>query len=141
VSVKTLLGFDYGTRRIGVAVGQTLTGTATPLATVRVLNGRPDWSHINVLIRQWQPQALVVGLPLQMDGGTQQVTGKAEKFARQLRGRHRLPVYFADERLTTREARLRVSGNADLDCVAAQVILESWLNHDHKLAAPAVVCA
>ena len=149
----TLLCFDFGTKRIGVAVGQTLTATATPLEIISVRNQRPDWDRISALVNQWQPQALVVGNPLNMDGSRHPVTARADKFARKLQGRYRLPVLRADERLTTIEARerernrdalppdSRVRGNGgqrgrnpvrhreDLDHLAAQVILEGWLQH------------
>lgn len=137
MSVATCLCFDYGTKRIGVAVGQTLTATATPLTTIRVLNGRPDWRYITALIRQWQPDALVVGLPVTMGDCAQPLTGKAERFARQLAGRYHMYVYRADERLTTAEAKSRLKRTADLDPVAAQIILESWLADHAANHAPA----
>ena len=128
---STLLGFDYGERHIGVAVGQTLTGTATPLQSVRVRHRKPDWEAISNLVRSWEPDALVVGLPLNMDGTEQAMTKAANRFRNQLNGRYRLPVYLADERLSTREARDRLAryGARVLDDhpVAAQVILEGWL--------------
>lgn len=127
MSEHTYLCFDYGAKRIGVAVGQTLTGTATPLETIKVINGTPDWEKITGLIRQWQPHALVVGLPFHMDNSRQAITESTEKFTRQLEGRYRLQVFRAEERLTTYEARNRLKKNRDLDPVAAQVILESWL--------------
>ena len=125
----TLLCFDFGTKRIGVAVGQTLTDTATPLEIIPVRNGRPDWDRIGALIRQWQPRALLVGNPLNIDGSRQQLTARADKFAAKLQGRFRLPVLRADERLTTVEARSRQTGKEPIDHVAAQVILEGWLQH------------
>ena len=131
---ETLLAFDYGEKHIGVAVGQTLTGTANPLATIRVRASNPDWDAIARLVQTWQPDALVVGLPLNMDGTEQALTRRARRFANRLRGRFDLPVELVDERLTTREARDRLAaegraGDADHP-VAAQVILEGWLN-DH----------
>jgi putative Holliday junction resolvase len=126
----TLLGFDYGERRIGVAVGQTLTGTATPLATLPARDGEPDWQRIADLVAQWRPDALVVGLPLNMDGSEQTLTQRARRFGNRLRGRQRLAVHFADERLSTREARDREGASAPRegrDALAAQVILEGWM--------------
>ena len=123
----TLLGFDFGTKRIGVAVGQTLTGTATPLEIVTVRNNRPDWNRIGALIGEWQPQALLVGDPLNMDGSRQALSKAADAFARKLHGRYRLPVLRADERLTSVEAETRQPADQPRDHVAAQVILESWL--------------
>lgn len=127
-----LLGFDFGTRRIGAALGQRITGTARPLATITVRNGRPDWEAIGRLVAEWAPEALVVGLPLNMDDSEQEMTARARRFSRQLNGRYGLPVHLADERLTTREAarRLEETGRpvAALDPAAAAVILETWLN-------------
>ena len=126
----TLLGFDFGERRIGVAVGQTLTGTATPLTTLPARDGTPDWERIAALVREWQPDALVVGLPLNMDGSEQTLTARARRFGNRLRARVALPLHFADERLSTREARDREGGTAPRegrDALAAQVILEGWM--------------
>lgn len=123
----TLLCFDFGTKRIGVAVGQTLTDTATPLEIITVRNNRPDWERIGGLINQWQPQALVVGNPLNMDGSRHPVGAAVDAFARKLQGRYRLPVLRADERLSTVEARARQRNNDAVDHVAAQIILEGWL--------------
>jgi putative Holliday junction resolvase len=128
-----VLGFDYGTRRIGVAVGQTVTGTATPLATLPTRDETPDWEAIGRLVADWQPEALVVGLPLEMDDTEAPVAVRARRFARQLEGRYRLPVHLADERLTTREAKRQlgrdgIRNTAAVDAVAARFILETWLN-------------
>lgn len=127
-----LLGFDYGTRRIGVAVGQTLTGSARPLTIVRARDGKPDWEAISRLIAEWRPAALVVGLPVHMDGTEHERTARAQRFGNQLAGRYNLPVHRVDERLTSYEAELDLraqgrSGEA-LDAVAAQLILQSWLD-------------
>jgi len=131
VSERTLLAFDYGERRIGVAVGQTVTATATPLGTVAVGERGPDWTAIGALLERWRPDALVVGLPLNMDGSEQPVSTAARRFARRLAGRYRLEVHLSDERLSTREARHRLAAaarpRAPDDPVAAQVILEGWL--------------
>ena len=125
----TLLCFDFGTKRIGVAVGQTLTGTASPLEIITVRNNRPDWERIGALINQWQPQALVVGNPLNMDGSRHPIGAAVDAFARKLQGRYRLPVLRADERLSTVEARARQRNSDAVDHVAAQVILEGWLQY------------
>ena len=124
----TLIGFDYGEARIGVAVGQTLTGTATPLETVAVSRGKPDWARIDALIAAWQPHALVVGDPLHMDGSTQPMTEAATAFAAALARRYRLPVHRADERLSSWEAKGRLRDTRNLDPIAAQAILETWLS-------------
>ncbi len=139
-----VLGLDYGTRRIGVAVGQALTGTATPLATVTVGPGGPDWAALEALVRRWRPQALVVGLP---GGPEHPLAGAVRGFARGLRRRLGLPVYLVDEQLSSLEAarRLRArravgergtgertpwrrEAKARLDREAACVILETWLS-------------
>ena len=133
---ETLICFDYGEKRIGVAVGQTITATATPLETIRVRNNQPDWNRISGLIEQWRPAALVVGQPLNMDGTRQLLTDLAERFARQLEGRYHLPVHLADERLSTYEAKDRLQDDHNLDPVAAQVILESWLLEYTKISNP-----
>ena len=128
---KTLIAFDFGEKRIGTAIGQTLTGTAAPLETVLVRRSKPDWNAIDRLIDTWKPEALVVGLPLNMDGTEQWITARARRFAARLRERSGLPVHLADERLSTREAwtRLVESGSrrGGPDPIAAQVILEGWL--------------
>jgi len=132
-SPLTLLGFDFGTRRIGIALGQTLTGTVRPLTTLSSKQQKPDWDTISALLREWQPEQLVVGLPLHMDGSEQPMTAKARRFGNQLKGRYNLPVDMVDERLTSDEAegRLREQGNRyhkdEIDALAAQIILESWL--------------
>jgi putative Holliday junction resolvase len=135
---ETLLAFDYGEKNIGVAVGQTLTGTANPLETIRVTRSHPDWNAISRIVKAWQPDALVVGLPLNMDGTEQRVTRRARRFGNQLFGRYQLPVHLVDERLTTREARDRLAseGRAGSDDhpVAAQIILESWLSEQSSSA-------
>ncbi len=128
----TLLGFDYGTAKIGIAVGQTVTGTATPLQTLRAVDQRPDWEAIGRLIGHWQPDALVVGLPCDMDDSETDITPRARRFARQLEGRYRLPVHMMDERLTSMEAQRLVGYRPrrieDLDAIAAKLILETWLS-------------
>lgn len=125
----TLLAFDFGTSHVGVAVGQTITCTATPLTTIRGRGTGPDWEAIGELISTWRPCALVVGEPVNMDGSVQPMTKKALRFSRQLQGRFRLPVLLTDERLSSREARSRMPPGSDLyndHAIAAQVILETW---------------
>lgn len=132
MSPRIVLGFDFGTRRIGVAVGQELTRSANALVTLSNRNGAPDWEAIGRLIEQWQPAALVVGLPLNLDGSDHEVTRLARRFGNRLRGRYNLPVYTMDERLSSAaaEALLAEQGRydkADVDKVAAQLILQGWL--------------
>jgi len=134
---RTLLGFDFGTRRIGIAIGQELTATARPLTTLATRDGAPDWAAITHLIEQWQPQALVVGIPCNMDGSESELTRLASRFRNRLQGRYNLPVYSVDERLTSAEAEelLREGGRRfekeAIDQVAAQLILQSWLNQQN----------
>ena len=96
-----VLGFDYGTERIGVAVGQTLTETASPLTTLDAHGRDPDWAAIDRLVKEWRPAALIIGIPRNMDGTDSEMTARASRFLRQLRARHRLPTFGVDERLTT----------------------------------------
>jgi putative Holliday junction resolvase len=129
---QTLLGFDFGSRRIGVAVGQRITGTASALTTLAARDGQPDWNQISKLLETWQPQALVVGQPLQLDGSRSDITAAAERFARRLEGRFRLPVYLCDERLSSHAAEhwsdTRNAHRGGLDAAAAQIILQDWLD-------------
>ncbi|MBK1700361.1 Holliday junction resolvase RuvX [Thiococcus pfennigii] len=129
--MATLLGFDYGPRKIGIAVGQTVTASASPLTTLRSRDRRPDWEGIAGLIREWQPNALVVGLPYNMDDTEAEWAEAAKRFARQLHGRFGLAVHLVDERLTSREARRQLGRAATslavVDAMAARLILETWL--------------
>ena len=128
----TVLGFDYGDKWIGVAVGQTLTETTTALGAVRVKNAVPDWQAIVRFVQTWHPDILIVGRPLNMDGSVQATTRSADRFCSELALRFALPVHTADERLSTREARERIrtwgKQRAADDAVAAQVILETWFS-------------
>jgi len=132
-TAMTLLGFDYGTHKTGVAVGQGLTRTATALTTLGRVKNKPDWQRIEQLIQEWQPDALVVGLPIGPDENETPMTIAARKFSRQLAGRFHLPVHLADERLTSREAWSRIGGIAIrdvtvIDSMAAKLILETWFS-------------
>ncbi|MDT8383581.1 MAG: Holliday junction resolvase RuvX [Gammaproteobacteria bacterium] len=139
---RLFLAFDYGTRRIGVAVGQALTGAATALGTVRATDGKPDWDAISQLIAQWQPDEVVVGLPLNMDGTDSELSRRAQRFGNQLQGRYNLRAHFMDERLSSLQAeeelrerppargRSRRVQAADIDQQAARIILESWLRQE-----------
>lgn len=136
----TLLAFDYGKRRIGVAVGQTLTGTANALAVVKVTD-HPDWQAIAGLIRHWKPAALIVGLPLADDGSDTPMSQEAREFGRYLQQTYNTEVLYEDERLTSlvadeRFASARSKGSmrrkdaALKDAMAAQIILENWLQSE-----------
>lgn len=142
--MATLLGFDYGTRKIGIAVGQTVSGTANALTTVRARGQRPDWKRIEGIIREWQPDAVVLGLPMRMDDTEEDWADRVRRFARQLEGRFGLAVHLVDERLTTLQAEsdlgLRDAAPDDrVDAWAAKLILETWLGSqgsDAEAAAP-----
>lgn len=133
----TLLAFDFGHRRIGVAVGQTFTGSANTLAVVAVSN-QPDWQTITNIVKEWKPVALIVGLPLAADGGETDMSKDARGFGTALAERFGIPVLFEDERLTSvgadeRFSAARAQGGmrrkdaAMKDAMAAQIILENWL--------------
>jgi len=121
----SFLAFDFGTRRVGVATGNTLTRRAAPLRTVAA-GSAPPFESIGRLIADWRPDALVVGVPRHPDGAEHENTRRARRFARQLQGRFKLPVHEVDERYTTTEAA--AAGAADLDAAAASIILEQFLN-------------
>ena len=118
------LAFDSGLRRTGVATGNRLTRTATPQGTIRA-EGAARWTPIDAQVREWQPDALVVGIPLHPDGGEHENTRRARRFARQLQARLGLPVYEVDERYSTTEAL--AAGARDADAAAAAIILEQFL--------------
>ena len=120
----SFLAFDFGTRRVGVATGNTLTGTAQPLKTVAA-EGDARFEAIGRLITEWQPAALVVGVPFHPDGAAHDNTLRARRFARQLHGRFKLMVHEVDERYTTTEAH--AAGARDLDAASATIILEQFL--------------
>ena len=132
----TALAFDYGLRTIGVAVGQSVTATAQPLQSLRAKDGIPNWDEIGNLISLWQPDTIVVGLPLNMDGSRSDMSARAEKFARRVHGRYGVKVCMADERLSSFEAKgeiLQQTGRRDfkndnVDSIAAKLILQSWFN-------------
>lgn len=131
---RTILAFDFGTYSIGCAVGQDITGTAQGLPSFKVQDGIPNWDQIEKVIKEWQPERLVVGLPLNMDGSEQPLTQRAKKFANRLNGRFNLPVELQDERLTTVSAKAEIFERGGykalkkdkVDSISACLILESW---------------
>jgi putative Holliday junction resolvase len=120
----TFLAFDYGLKRTGVASGNRLLGTATPRGTVQA-EGDARFAPIAALVREWQPDAIVVGVPFHPDGAAHDNTRRARRFARQLEGRFGLPVYRVDERYSTTEAL--AAGARDADAAAACIILDQFL--------------
>ena len=137
---KTLLAFDFGTYSIGCAVGQSITGTTQGLPAFKAQDGIPNWAQIEKVITEWQPDLLVVGLPLNMDGTEQPLTQRARKFGNRLQGRFNLPVAFQDERLTTVEARSEIFSRGGykalkkdkVDSISACLILESWFENNES---------
>lgn len=136
----TVLAFDFGLARIGVATGELETGQASPLATLAEESNNARFQAIAALIDEWRPTVLVVGIPVSLDGQVHALTARCERFANQLHGRFNLPVERVDERLTSLEAeeRLREAGQrrwqdrkASVDAVAAQIILQSFLDARH----------
>jgi len=133
---RTILGFDFGMKNIGIAVGQELTRTANPLTAIKARDGIPDWDQIGKLVQEWQPGLLIVGLPLNMDGTEQAMTAAARRFGNRLHGRFNLPVEWQDERLSTYEAldhlgirsKMDSRQRSDVDQISAKLILQSWLN-------------
>lgn len=136
----TYLGFDFGNKKIGIAVGQATTATASPLQTLRSANQVPDWGAIGKIIQEWRPAGLVVGVSKQLDGADNAITPRILKFCRQLEGRYQLPVYRQDEAFSTFEAKQMLFDEVNVsatklwqvqDQLAAQLILQSWLNDHH----------
>ncbi|MCK5894548.1 MAG: Holliday junction resolvase RuvX [Endozoicomonadaceae bacterium] len=133
---RTLMAFDFGTRNIGVAIGQSITGTASALPGLKARDGLPDWQQVNHLMNEWNPDVLVVGIPLNMNGTESEMSLRARKFGNRLYGRFGKAWHAADERLSTYEAKewancLGHSGSYrdnPVDSMAAQIILESWMN-------------
>ena len=140
MSISTLLGFDFGTKSIGVATGQMITSTAQPLAAIKANDGIPDWSVVEKVISEWKPDLVVVGLPLNMDGTKQPITLRAEKFANRLNGRFGVKTVMQDERLTTASAKefiferggYKSLTKGKVDSVSAALILESWMTDNES---------
>lgn len=137
----TVLAFDFGTRRIGVAVGEMMLGSARPLATISAEANEARFAAIRKLVEEWQPVTLVVGLPLSPDGQPHEMTDRCRRFARQLEGRFRLPVALVDERFSSTEADERLRGRGldwrrrkeTLDAEAAATLLEDYFtSHAHE---------
>ncbi|MGB1093054.1 MAG: Holliday junction resolvase RuvX [Oceanobacter sp.] len=139
--ITTLMAFDFGTRRIGIAYGQRISNSSRELAPIPARDGIPDWDDLKALVDEWQPDAFVVGLPLNMDGSPSEMSLRANKFAKRLEGRLHKPAYTQDERLTSFEAKGMVIaetgerdfGTHSVDGLAARIILEDWMSaHPRK---------
>lgn len=131
-----VLGIDFGLKHIGVAVGQTVTQTANGLMTIQAKNGKPDWSEFEQLIRQYRPNAVIVGLPLNMDGTSSDMSDRATTFARALAKRTQTPVLLADERLSSWAVRDDAdSGSGDIHTRSACLIAQTYLSDPARCAA------
>lgn len=136
-----VIAFDFGLKNIGVAVGENILKKGRALNKLSVHNGYPNWNNIKTLLKNWQPQFLVVGLPLNIDGTKQEITKKAEKFAYLLKYKFNIIVFLHDECLSTKEARslifhkngFKALKKDKIHSIAAVIILESWFNHNALL--------
>ena len=132
---RTVLAFDFGMKQIGVAIGNCLLETTQPLPVLKARDGVPEWPAIASLLKEWQPDLLLVGNPLNMDGTESELSARARKFGNRLHGRFGLSVELADERLTSFEAKqeLAEAGHSGdykaqpIDSYAAELILQSWM--------------
>ena len=135
----TVMSFDYGTEKIGIAIGQSISSTAEPLTIIRAKDGIPNWSQITSLIESWRPNFFVVGLPYNLDGSNSEFLQRALKFANRLNGRFNIPTFGIDERLSSKAATEKFkTGNPknsvrnEIDDIAAQIILETWFSEYNK---------
>jgi putative Holliday junction resolvase len=139
IGQRTVIGFDFGKKYIGVAVGQELTGSASPLGSIKANDGIPNWDSLANYIKEWQPDLIVVGLPLNMDGSEQQLTLDAKKFGQRISGRFGIKVEFQDERLTTADAKEQLFSRGgyknlkkdNIDAESARLIIESFFEQSY----------
>ena len=137
MTIKTLVAFDYGTKNIGVATGQTITRSATSQPPLKAKDGIPDWQQLEKLLTQWKPDLVLVGLPLNMDGTESEFSARARKFANRINGRFGVKIEMVDERLSSFEAKGEIMGqggsrdykNNPVDSIAARLILETWFEN------------
>ena len=137
---RTILGFDFGKKYIGVAVGQEITGNASPLGSIKANDGIPNWDSLGQYLSEWQPDLIVVGLPLNMDGSEQQLTLDARKFGNRVFGRFGIKVEFQDERLTTADAKEQLFAQGgyrnlkkdNIDAYSAALIIESFFEQQYS---------
>ena len=141
VTAQTIMAFDFGTQKMGIAVGQSLIQNSNPLALFPMKDGIPNWEELLKIVKQWQPDVFLVGLPLNMDDSESDLSRRARKFARRLRHQTNIDTWMVDERLTTRDARqdlmnLHAQGQAkriQADSLAAGLLLESWYREPHGI--------
>lgn len=132
----TCLAFDYGTKSIGAAVGNSIINSAREIPPLKAIDGIPRWEHIEALLKEWQITMVIVGLPLNMDGSESDMSRRAKKFGNRIHGRFGVPVNFVDERLTSNEAKEEASRDGHkgdyhknpVDSIAARLILQDWWN-------------
>ena len=138
MSNYSAIAFDYGLRNIGVAIGQSLTQSASELPAMKARDGVPNWQEVQKLLKEWQPRKVVLGLPLNMDGSESEMSKRARKFGQRLHGRFGCDIAFVDERLSSHEAKgiARAEGHKGdygdhpIDSLAATIILKSWWQQD-----------
>ena len=131
---RTLMGFDFGSKSIGIAIGQEITGSANPLQSLKARDGIPNWDNLAAIVQQWQPDLFIVGLPLNMDGTNQPITFAAKKFANRLTAKYGIPTQTQDERLSTVDAKAQLFAQGGyknltknkVDNLSAKLIIESW---------------
>ena len=140
IGERSVLGFDFGTKFIGVAIGQELTGTASPLGSIKAKDGIPNQEQLKKYFDDWQPDIVVVGLPLNMDGSNQDVTFAAKKFGNRLANQFKIAVEFQDERLTTTDAKEQLFAQGgyrnlkkdNIDAESARIIIESYFERQYS---------
>lgn len=141
MKITSVLGFDYGKKRIGIATGQTITYSATPCKTLNQIDGNPDWPAIDAEIKQWHPQALIVGMPYHTDGSENKMTAAARQFAGELEKRFKLPVIEVNEALSSQQAeqilkenmKINQHNKQEIDKMAAAIIVQRWLDQQSQV--------
>ena len=139
-TITSVLGFDYGKKRIGIATGQTITNSATPCITINQINGNPDWDAIASEIQQWKPQLLVVGMPYHTDGSENKMTAASRQFCYELEKRFKLPVQEVNEALSSQQAeeilkadiKINKQNKHEIDRMAAAIIVLRWLDQQEQ---------
>lgn len=138
-TINTVLGFDYGNKRIGLATGQTITNSASPCKTINQIGGNPDWQAIEHEIQQWKPQALIVGMPYHTDGSENKMTETVQHFCYELEKRFKLPIIEVNEALSSQQAeeilkesiKINKQNKHEIDRIAAAIIVQRWLNEQN----------
>tara|TARA_B100001250_G_scaffold190458_1_gene163632 strand:- start:662 stop:1087 length:426 start_codon:yes stop_codon:yes gene_type:complete len=131
---QIVMAFDFGTKNIGIAIGQEITGSSQTFYTVKANQGEPEWTQLDKVVFDWNPKLFIVGDPLNFDGSESDMKEKSDKFSYQIQKKYKIPVKLVDERLTTKEARERIKEGVDMSLrssndihqISAQIILESW---------------